>query len=139
MWTPGHTAGHNLLIAGEFKVLCEDQWYHVRASREKGAPVDWVRVDPAPITGSSFTFVKNAPHPNSARLFLEWQFSLPGLMTFEAVTGKGAAFPGSGTRQSKALEGLNLVYRTEEGIIKAGEMNLEKKFADILGVTPGGD
>ncbi len=139
IWAAGHTAGHNLLIAGEFRVFAEDYWYHVMLSRQKGAPVDWIKVRPVPITGSSFTFQKNAPHPNAARLFLEWQFSPQGLVTFESILGKGAAFPGSGTRVAKALEGLPLAIRTEEGVIKAGEMDLEKKFADILGVTPSGD
>ena len=139
IWAAGHTAGHNLLIAGEFKILVEDYWYHVMQSKEKGAPVEWARVKPVPITGSSFSFQKNAPHPNAAKLFLEWQFSPQGLVTFEAMIGKGAAFPGSGTRVAKALEGLPLVIRTEEGEKKAIEMGWDKKFSNILGVTPAGD
>ena len=52
------------------------------------------------------------------------------------ATGYGAAAPGSGTMTAKALEGLPLVYRTEEMILKAAEMHFDKRFADILGITP---
>ena len=93
-----------------------------------------------PVTGSSVTFPKKAPHPNAAKLFIEWILSPQGLVIFETVSGGlGVATPSSGTRLAKALEGRALVYRTEETILKVIETGLEKKLASLLGVTPGGE
>ena len=128
----GIVEGHALLVAGEFKIYTNGYLRHVILSQAKGAPVAWARISPISITGSSFTLQKRAAHPNAARLFLEWQFSPQGLAVYEKVTGKGAASPGSGTMLAKALEGLTLVYRTEEVVLKAEEMGLDDKFAQIL-------
>ena len=135
IWVSSRPGANSLLIAGEFKIMGETYLQYIFQTQDKGAPTAWSRVKPVPITGSSFALQKNAPHPNAAKLFLEWLFSPQGLAAFEATTGKGAAFPGSGTRLAKALEGLPLVYRTEEGEIKSIELALDKRFAKLLGVT----
>ena len=135
-WGAGYSATHALLIAGEFKIQASGYLYHAFLSQKKGAPVAWNRVDPVLLAGSSFILVKNAPHPNASRLFFEWLFSPQGMAVWEKVTLKGAAYPGAGTQQSKALEGLNLIYETEEVDIKIAELGLVEKFAKILGVTP---
>ena len=135
-YSSGYSATHALLIAGEYKIQAQGYVYHVFQSRKKGAPVEWSRVDPVVITGSSFYMMKDAPHPNAARLFLEWLFSRQGLIIWDKITMKGAAFPGAGTMTSKALEGMNLVYRTEDTEFKIIESGVIKKFAQILGITP---
>ncbi len=132
----GRTAVHNLMIAGEFKVNAECNLLNYFQSKMEGAPAEWVRVNPVLITGAAFIMPKKVPHPNGARLFLEWMFSPQGLAIFEEVTGKGAPSPGSGTLVAKAIDGLPLVYWTEEVRIKGSELNLEERFAKILGVTP---
>jgi iron(III) transport system substrate-binding protein len=136
IWASGHTAGHALLLAGEFKILVEDYLYHCLLSQKKGASVEWVRVSPVPITGQAVTLMKKAPHPNAARLFIEWLFSAPGLKVYEATTQQGAIFPGAGTRQAQVLEGLVLAPRTEEILQKSIELHLEERFGKILGVAP---
>ena len=115
--------------------MAESYVYHTLQSRDKGAPVQWSRVSPVLVTGPSLTLSKRAPHPNAAKLFIEWLFSPQGLLKYDEITYFGAAFPGSGTRLSKALEGLSLVYRSEEGTIKAVEMGLAKRFAKIVGAS----
>ncbi len=136
IWAPGHTAAHNWLIAGEFKIVGENNLQYMFTFKDKKPPVDWCRVSPVPVTGGTFLLAKKAPHPNAARLFIEWLFSPQGLALYEKMTGHGAAASGSGTQLSKALEGLPLVYRTEDVALKAGELNLVDRFAKILGVTP---
>ena len=101
--------GLNLLIAGEYPILVENYWFQLTQPKKKGAPVDWIKVKPGPITGSSFSLQKKAPHPNAAMLYLEWQFSPQGLAIFDEFIGKGVPFPGAGTRVSKWLEGVPLV------------------------------
>ena len=137
IWAPGHSAGYSLMIAGEFRIMAET---YLRYTFDATRPGDWVRVSPVPVTGSSVTFPKKAPHPNAAKLFIEWILSPQGLVIFETVSGGlGVATPSSGTRLAKALEGRALVYRTEETILKVIETGLEKKLASLLGVTPGGE
>ena len=136
IWGRGHTGHHALMITGEYKVNAEGYVYHALQSKKKGAPVEWIRADPVVVLGPSTAFMKHSPHPNAARLFLEWHFSPQGVLALDKVTGSGAAYPGSGTQQSKALEGLNFVDRTEEVQLKIIDLSLEKKFANILGVKP---
>ena len=104
-------------------------------TRKKNLPVDWVRSKPVPVSGPSLILLKKAPHPNAARLFIEWLISPQRLALYETITGYGAAFPESGTRMAKYLEGLDIVYRTEDVELKAIEMGLSDRFAKILGVT----
>ncbi|MDP2645731.1 MAG: extracellular solute-binding protein [Desulfobacterales bacterium] len=134
IWGRGHTAATTLLIAGEFSIMVEGYVYHILQFKEKGAPVEWAKVDPVVVTGPSFTLQKKAPHPNTARLFLEWLLSPPGLIAYDKITYYGAASPGSGTRISKALQGLNLVYRTEDIQMKVLELGLIERFSKILGI-----
>ncbi len=136
IWAASHTTGHTLMITGEFKIFGESYVYHTLQAKDRGAPVEWSRVKPVTVTGPSLALLKKAPHPNAARLLLEWIFSPRGLVVYDKVTYYGAASPGSGTRLAKALEGLPLVYRTEEGEIKAVDMGLEKRFSKILGTRP---
>ncbi len=136
IWTRGHSAAIPLLEAGEFKIMGEQLLRYAWQSQEKGAPIDWCRTSPVPISGGTFFLTKKAPHPNAARLYIEWLFSPPGQLLYENITGYGAAAPGSGTRLSKALEGMTLVYRTEELALKLSELKLVDKFSSILEVTP---
>ncbi len=130
----GHTGGQSLLVAGDYKILIEDYLYHCLQSQKKGAPVNWIKVSPIPITGQAVTKMGHSAHPNAARLFLEWLFSPTGLKAYESVTQRGAIFKGAGTNQAKLVEGSTLMPRTEDMELKMTEMGLMDKFAAILGV-----
>jgi iron(III) transport system substrate-binding protein len=136
IWAQGHTQSHSLMIAGEYQVVVEDYLYHCLRSQDDGAPTEWVRVSPVPLTGQAFILVKNAAHPNAARLFLEWQLSPVGLKAYDGVTHRGAVYPGSGTRQAKLLEKAVLMPRTEEIELKSLQMGLDDRFAKIFGIKP---
>ena len=45
--------------------------------------------------------------------------------------------PGGSPLTDMLMRGLPVVFRTEEMVFKGIELNLEKRFADILGITPG--
>ena len=126
IWGAGHSTAHALLVAGEFKILGEGYIHHVLQSHKKGAPVDWSRVSPVVVTGSSFTLQKKAPHPNAARLFLEWQLSNQGLPAWAEVSHHYVSTVTS--PMSRLLEGRNLIVRTEEVVLKGIEMGLIKRF-----------
>ena len=135
IWMPGQSGGHSLLIAGEYHLVA---WNYLRYvwARQSGAPVDWARVSPVAITGPVYILPRKAPHPNAIRLLIEWLYSPPGLLAFEKITGYGSASPGSGTHLAKALEGLSLVFRTEEVLLEADRLRLIDRFSPILGISP---
>lgn len=134
IWAKGHSAGTTLLIAGEFKIFAENFLRYLFRDELKTAPIDWARVEPVPITGGTFFLTQKAPHPNSARLFLEWIFSPQGAVVFENTTGYGAADPGSKTRLSKTLAGLDIIYRDEAVLKKVAETGMIKRINTLLGI-----
>ena len=137
IFAASHPVGHTMVISGEVEILADNYVRFVLLDKEKNAPVEWARVSPLSISGPSITLQKKAPHPNAARLFLEWLLSPQGLLLYEEKTRSGAAFPGTGTKTSKLVEGMPLVVRTEETLLKIQELGLDEKFAAILGVTSG--
>ncbi|OJY70394.1 MAG: hypothetical protein BGP12_21890 [Rhodospirillales bacterium 70-18] len=66
------------VIAGEFPIGLMIFNHHVAISAAKGAPVAWARMEPVVGTANLISIVKGAPHPNAARLFLEYVLSDEG-------------------------------------------------------------
>jgi iron(III) transport system substrate-binding protein len=134
IWAGGPSKAHTLMVTGEYPILVTDSLWHCLQSQDSGAPVEWARVSPIPVTGPAFTMMSKAPHPNAARLFIEWQFSPVGLQVYGDVTQRGVVFRGAGTRQAKLVENLVLVNRTEKLEEKEEQMKLVDRFANILEV-----
>ena len=85
------------------------------------------------VLGPCVLMPKKAPHPNTARLFLEWLFSPQGLRFWEEASGgMGAAFPGLGTKQSKALEGIAFTVETEEVTAQRIKLGLTERLSKAL-------
>jgi len=51
---------------------------HVEKMREKGAPVEWVAIDPIVSNIHPIAVCARAPHPNAARLFVDFVLSREG-------------------------------------------------------------
>jgi ABC-type Fe3+ transport system substrate-binding protein len=47
-------------------------------SAKKGAPVDWIKMEPATGTLSVISIHKSAPHPNAAKLLVDFIISKEG-------------------------------------------------------------
>jgi iron(III) transport system substrate-binding protein len=60
------------VIAGDYAMGLMMSAAHVADSIRKGAPVDWVRLDPTPAAVIVVGILKNAPHPNAARLLVNF-------------------------------------------------------------------
>jgi iron(III) transport system substrate-binding protein len=135
IWGRGRTATHALLVAGEMSINVEGNLENIISGKLKGEPVDWVRSKPVVVAGPAQIMQKKAPHPNAARLFYEWLMSPQGQLIYEKINEAGIVYPGAKTEQAKLIEGLPMIFRTEEGNIKAVEMGLTEKFAKILGLT----
>ncbi len=79
--TPVSSSGRALLnqvIAGEFPIAMLIFNNHAVISKAKGAPSEWIKLSPSIGLLSVFSIVRGAPHPNSAKLFLEFLLSTEG-------------------------------------------------------------
>jgi len=74
----GYTKISQLLAAGEFPIVAFMQVTKLEKIRERGAPVDWIPLDPSFATVSSVAVSKNAPHPHAARLLFDFYLSDDG-------------------------------------------------------------
>jgi len=81
----GHTLLQTLAAAGERSIVAVAFANGVDRLKKEGAPIDWVAADP--IIGLTFGLglVKDAPHPNAARLFIDFLLSREGQEILAAV------------------------------------------------------
>jgi ABC-type Fe3+ transport system substrate-binding protein len=61
--------------------------------KKQGAPVDWVGLEPAIVALHPISVVERAPHPNAAKLFIDYVLSEEGQRLF-ARRGREPARPG---------------------------------------------
>ncbi len=68
----GHTLLTNLVVSGEVPLALTVYNYMAEGAKKKGAPVDWVALDPAVARGNGQGIARQAPHPNAAALFYDY-------------------------------------------------------------------
>jgi ABC-type Fe3+ transport system substrate-binding protein len=73
------------VIAGEYAVALQIFNHHAVISAKKGAPVDWIRMEPATVTLSAISVHKQAPHPNAGKLLVDFLTSPEGQAIFRAA------------------------------------------------------
>jgi iron(III) transport system substrate-binding protein len=72
------------VISGEHAIGLQMYNHHVAISAGQGAPVAWVKLEPLVGLFSVIGILKDAPHPNAARLFEEFILSEDGQRVFAA-------------------------------------------------------
>lgn len=76
---PGLQEGHNLLAqllaAGEYHVVVNTYGHILARERERGAPVQWVLVEPVIAYLHPVALARYAPHPNAGKLFIQFLLS----------------------------------------------------------------
>jgi iron(III) transport system substrate-binding protein len=78
----GRSMVTQLLGAGEYDLQIVAYWYRPYLMKKKGAPVDWVAMEPAIVATHPISVVKRAPHPNAAKLFIDFVLSEEGQKIF---------------------------------------------------------
>jgi ABC-type Fe3+ transport system substrate-binding protein len=75
------------LAAGDIQILFNASETALVPLYEKGAPIKWTLPPPGvgPLTGQAVT--SNAPHPNAARLYQEYAFTVEGYTLFQKLGG----------------------------------------------------
>ena len=71
-----------LLGAGEYDLQIVAYWYKPYLMKKQGAPVDSVAMEPAIVATHPISVVHRAPHPNAARLFIDFVLSEEGQKIF---------------------------------------------------------
>lgn len=75
----GHTVLHKLVVSGEIPISVYNFSRAILEDKLKGAPVDWVGPEEGtPATLQPALMIKNAPHPNAARLLMDFLLSAEG-------------------------------------------------------------
>lgn len=68
----GHTLLVNLVASGEVPIGINAYHEHVEQAQERGAPVDYVFMEPVVAMPLSVATFRNAPHPHAAILFMDY-------------------------------------------------------------------
>lgn len=74
----GNTNLLNLLAAGEFGVMAGVYEYSVDTMKTKGAPVDWIGLEPVITYTVAASLPSQPAHPFAAKLFIEWLLTKEG-------------------------------------------------------------
>lgn len=130
----GHTLEVQLLGAGEFALDFGAYAPMVENYRLKGAPINWVALEPVPVNVYAMALSAKPPRPNAARLFLNWSLSPEGLKALNEVADRlpvrmGVAIKNKGLEQLTKMRLVPLDISIAE---KYSEYN--KEFLTILGL-----
>jgi ABC-type Fe3+ transport system substrate-binding protein len=81
------------VIVGDFPIglMCFN--HHVAISQDKGAPIDWIRMEPVVASASLLGLIKGGPNPNAGKLLIDFILSEEG-QTVLATTGYLPTRPG---------------------------------------------
>lgn len=115
----GHTLLAQLVAAGEMALATVVYSNRIERMKASGAPVDWVRFKGPTITAiNAIAIPAKAPHPNAARLFVDFVLSKEGqnlLRGLRRIPARADVLP-----DPPALtKGLNLYPARPEGMIES--------------------
>ena len=68
----------NLLAAGEYPIAAGVYEYAIEDMKAKGAPVDWIGLEPVIVYTVGIAMTAHPPRPYAARLFIEFLLSKEG-------------------------------------------------------------
>ena len=71
----GHTLLTNMVVSGEVPLALTVYNYMPEAAKKKGAPIDWIALDPAVARSNAIGIARHARHPNAALLFYDYFIS----------------------------------------------------------------
>lgn len=66
------------VVSGEYPIMLGQPLQQISPDKLKGAPVDGINPSPAMARSSGVAFIKGAPHPNAAMLFIDFLMSEDG-------------------------------------------------------------
>lgn len=100
----GFGGPRGLLAAGEAALMIPDATSGVLRLMAQGAPIAIAPLGAVSGDGTHLALVKDAPHPNSARLFIDWLTSGEGALVYSNVTANLALKPELASRAVTNLQ-----------------------------------
>ena len=109
----GYMQVQEMLASGEVAIHVAAYPNFIQPLKDRGAPVEWGTPSPIIWTGTSVNINKNAPHPNAARLLVDYMLS----EETQALLGSLSMLPALRSEWSgdfKRLEGIPLYPQAHE-------------------------
>lgn len=72
----GHSLLANLVVSGEVPMGLSVYSYMAQSLKEKGAPLDWIAIEPVIARANGIAVARQAPHPYAALLFYDFLLSI---------------------------------------------------------------
>lgn len=120
----------NLLAAGEFQILANSYMDTTMQLKKSGAPIDWVPgSNPIPAGTHLAGIYANAPHPNSAKLYLDFLLSEEGQKIL-AKMGSAVPRPGIESEYSEKIKGYSI--HPVNPSMMAQYSSINKQFTEIF-------
>lgn len=130
----GHTLLAQLVAAGESAIATVVYSNRVERMKASGAPIDWVRFKGPTITAiNAISIPDKAPHPNTARLFVDFVLSREGqnlLRGLRRIPARPDVLPDP----PSLTKGLNLYPARPEGMIESYNETVAR-FDEIFNKT----
>jgi len=104
----GHELLAQLVAAGEGLMDINIPAASVERMKERGAPIDWLALGAAPAIMVGIGLAAQAPHPNAAKLFLDFVLSRDGQKLMQ-TPGRLIARSDLANEQAAMLQGLKIV------------------------------
>lgn len=80
----GNSLRVQLVAAGEYPLLIS-MASPIQLARHGGAPINWIPLEPVPVSFHAIVLAENASHPNAAKLYIDFVLSREGQETLRSV------------------------------------------------------
>jgi len=129
----GHGKIADLVAAGEYPIAINNYAYTIERLKQKGAPLEWVAVEPVVTILAPVVIAAKSPHPNAAKLYANFVLSKAGQ---EEMKKRGRIPTRSDVDPDppRLLKGLKLKVLTPP--LDGAELNRAKKaFREAFGIS----
>lgn len=105
----GGTTALEALAGGQAALLLGASPTKIDVYKTMGAPVDWLRIDPVPVLVYCTAVLKNAIHPNAAKLWVVWLLSSEGQQALYKFHNMGVLSGPVASARGKEFQGIELI------------------------------
>jgi iron(III) transport system substrate-binding protein len=130
--TSGHTATITQLLNGEFDVTPTAYGYMAERARLAGHTIDFMSPTPVAVGLELAGIVKNAPHPNAARVFMDWLLSKRAQQFF---ADDGRTPTRTDVKSDTRVFNDKMPYYVLPAPVKGEYNDLVTNFKGLLGLT----
>ncbi|MBI2985245.1 MAG: extracellular solute-binding protein [Deltaproteobacteria bacterium] len=125
IWARRVTDAMSKLVSGE-AYIGNASYVAVQQFKSKGAPIEFLFLNPVRVQTRGVSILKASPHPNAAKLFLAWLLSPEGVEATDKH-GVGPAVPGTSLYEALQKAGTKLSF--DEGF---DELMARDKISDKI-------